>query len=113
MPKKKYGLPPYLQNRPVGSEVWLQGFYKKDRRPKLKWIRLDAHDLASAKIERERLLRAYELELFDPWEAKADDGAARRVLLSAAIERYMQAISPKAQISRFRKWATSIFPVVA
>ena len=93
MPKKKYGLPPYLQNRPVGSEVWLQGFYKKDQQPKLKWIRLDAHDLAGAKIERERLLRAYELGMFGPWQAKADDATVRRVLLSAAIERYMEAVS--------------------
>lgn len=72
MPKKKYDLPKGLQNKPVGSENWYQIFYRKDRRPTIKWVRLNAHDLAGAKIERERLLRTYELGLFDPWEPKEE-----------------------------------------
>jgi len=91
MPKKRYGLPKYLLNKPPGSELWYQIFYKKDRQPKTKQIRLDAHDLAGAKIERERLLRAFELGLFDPWEDKEDAPERRDPLLHEAFDGYLHA----------------------
>ena len=80
MPKKKHDLPKGLQNKPLGSENWYQVFYRRDRRPTIKWVRLDAHDLAGAKIERERLLRAFELGLYDPWEPKEEAGPKNRAI---------------------------------
>ena len=93
MPKKKYNLPKGLTNKPAGSENWYQVFYKKNRQPTIKWVRLEAHDLAGAKIERERLLRTYELGLFDPWEKKKAIQAQKDPTLGEAVDQYMEAVS--------------------
>ena len=91
MPKKRFNLPKGLQNKPAGSENFYQLFYKKSQRPKIKWVRLEAHDLGGAKIERERLLRTYELGLFDPWEEKKPKQARTDPTLREAVEGYLMA----------------------
>lgn len=91
MPKKKYDLPKGLQNKPAGSENWYQVFYRKDRSPTIKWVRLEAHDLTGAKLERERILRTYELGLFDPWAPKEEPQARRDPRLHEAFDDYLEA----------------------
>lgn len=103
MPKKKYDLPKGLQNKPPGSENWYQLFYRKDRSPKIKWVRLDAHDLAGAKMERDRLLRSYELGLFDPWARKEAKAARTDVVLAEAVREYLDAQSGLAPSTRASK----------
>ena len=90
MPKKKYDLPKGLQNKPAGSENWYQVFYKKDRSPKIKWVRLEAHDLAGAKIERDRVLRTYELGLFDPWAPKEEAKPKKDPTFQEAVTAYLE-----------------------
>ena len=106
MPKKKYNLPKGLQNKPVGSENWYQMFYKKDRSPKIKWVRLNAHELMGAKIERERLIRAFELGLFDPWEEKKSQETRTDPQLAEAIEQYLKAKAGLAKNTRRNHRAT-------
>lgn len=97
MPKKRFNLPKGLQNKPPGSENWYQIFYRKDRQPTIKWVRLQAHDLQGAKVERERLLRAYELGLYDPWEKKPDATQQKDPTLREAVDAYLEAHSGLAE----------------
>ena len=100
MPKKRYGLPKGLQNKPAGSENWYQLFYDKHRQPTIKWVRLDAHDLTGAKIERDRLLRAYEIGLVDPWEERPPHRKQQSLLLADAVDAYLGACAALAEQTR-------------
>ena len=100
MPKKRFNLPKGLQNKPPGSENWYQIFYRKDRRPTIKWVRLDAHDLTGAKIERERLLRTYELGLFDPWAPKEEIQPKKDPTFQEAVTAYLKTQTGLAQNTR-------------